>query len=254
MSKKPETPEMHGSAADPAGHADDKQTKRPARTTRSVSAECARRQITEAALDIVRDHGTEALTHAAVAAATGFSKSNVLYHYTTKRDLWQALIERYVEHLDDEFNRALAPFAAKGVIRGRAILPSMILWYRRFTGPESDARWPQVGAQLMALHREDETLTEPIRAWYRRLYDDIAASGLDPLRACGVMLMMDGLFNAGKLGINTFSPEKALALMESALDWVYPPDSAERRMIEAVVRENSADDGTTNEPHTRPPC
>lgn len=203
---------------------------------RAASAEAARQSMMAAARELIRENGTDGLTHAAIARRTGFSKSNVLYHFATKNDLWHALIDDYVDHLDAEFSRSLEPFLREGIPRDRAILPSMVLWYRRFSGDE--AGWPIVGALLMTLRREDPGLTEPIRSWYRKLYADIARSGLDPVRARGVMLMFDGLFNAGKLGVNIFTAEEADALMTSAIDWTYP-DGAERRGIDRILKREA---------------
>jgi AcrR family transcriptional regulator len=60
---------------------------------RSVSRSATRRRLLDAAVAVVRREGPRALTLDAVAAEAGVSKGGLLYHFATKDDLVDALIE-----------------------------------------------------------------------------------------------------------------------------------------------------------------
>jgi AcrR family transcriptional regulator len=198
--------------------------------------ERVRREILAAARAEILLCGTGRLTHQSIARRIGQSKASVLYHFPTKKALWEALIADYVVHLEKGAEAAAAHFVAAGLTPGEAVIPSMVLWYRSFCrGTEG---WPKVGVALMGLHIHDRSLTEPIRRWYEALYRDIGQSGLPAREAGMVMMFFDGMFNAVKLGIDTLSPEKAEELQMFALELLFK-DAPEKL---AAVKKVIADD------------
>ena len=59
-----------------------------------MSRPSARERLLDAAVAVVRRDGAQALTLDAVAAEAGVSKGGLLYHFRSKRDLLDALVER----------------------------------------------------------------------------------------------------------------------------------------------------------------
>src|SRR3954463_2370414 len=78
-----------------------------------------RDRLLDAAAAVVKRDGAQALTLDAVAAEAKVSKGGLLYHFKTKRDLVQAMIERWLGEFQGEIEAADHPFA-RGYVRGGA--------------------------------------------------------------------------------------------------------------------------------------
>jgi AcrR family transcriptional regulator len=150
-----------------------------------------RERLLDAAAGVVRRDGAHALTLDAVAAAAGVSKGGLLYHFRSKRDLLDAMIERWVQGWQDHIDAAAGEdgFAAgyvNATDRG---------------GADPGQREAEFGL-LAALIAEPEVL-EVVRqrytVWQARLEDE----GGDPIAATVARLAADGLWLADLLG---FSP------------------------------------------------
>jgi len=78
-------------------------------------------------------------------------------------------------------------------------------------------------------------LVEPIRAWYKSLYDRIGRSSADTVRGYVAMMVFDGFFNSSKMGVMTLSDEEMDAMQMHVLREAYAarPDMLE--VIEAVI-------------------
>lgn len=190
----------------------------------------SRRAMLAAARALLLEGGVEAVAHAAVAERLAMSKSAVLYHFPTKRALWEGLVAEYVEHLDEEKAAHEAPWIAQGFSPDEAVLPGMRGWYASFR--ENKAGWVDVGASLIGFAKHDAALIEPIRSWYRRLYAQIEASGLEKSAAFAAMMAFDGFFNATKLGILVLSPEETDAVARRVLKAAFADRPARWAAIE----------------------
>ncbi|KAB8193705.1 TetR family transcriptional regulator [Nonomuraea phyllanthi] len=60
-----------------------------------------RDELLDAAEELLRDQGSDALTLAAVAERAGVSKGGLLYHYGSKDALIKGMVERLIEDFDD---------------------------------------------------------------------------------------------------------------------------------------------------------
>lgn len=176
-----------------------------------AKGERSRQAMIDAAHGIMLESGIESLSHSAIAAKTGLTKSAVHWHFPTKRSLWEALIADYVEHLAGEEARHEAVFVGMGFTPEEAVLPAMKTWYEDFR--ENRRGWVGIGSALIGLARHDPELVEPIRAWYRGLYGRIEASGLDKAAAFAAMMTFDGFFNSSKMGILVLSAEETNEIM-----------------------------------------
>lgn len=194
--------------------------------------EASREAILRTSRAIILEEGIEKLAHGAIAARLGLSKSAVLYHYSSKRALWEALIAQYVGHLSEEEARHEAPYIASGLSPEEAILPAMRDWFMDFS--RNAEGWVEIGSALIGLHQNDKALLEPIRGWYRDLYGRIAQSGLPREKAFAAMMTFDGLFNSMKLGLFVLDRDAAERISRQVLEDLFKDQPGKLAKIEAV--------------------
>ena len=84
-----------------------------------------RKRLLDAAASVVRRDGAKALTLDAVAAEAGVSKGGLLYHFKTKRDLLDAMLEGWVEEFGTEI---AAAEEGKGFAHGYVKASDMTGW------------------------------------------------------------------------------------------------------------------------------
>jgi AcrR family transcriptional regulator len=63
-----------------------------------------RAKLLEAAGAVIRRDGAQALTLDAVAAQAGVSKGGLLYHFASKRELLDGLVERWLDEFQDDID------------------------------------------------------------------------------------------------------------------------------------------------------
>jgi AcrR family transcriptional regulator len=119
-----------------------------------------------AAAAVVRRDGAGALTLDAVAAEAGVSKGGLLYHFKTKRDLLDAMLEGWLEEFASEI---AAAEEGKGFAHGYVAASDISTW-------AAGERATEFGL-LAAMVDEPGTL-EGVRARYAGWQDRLAADGL----------------------------------------------------------------------------
>jgi AcrR family transcriptional regulator len=139
-----------------------------------------RDRLLNAAGAVVRRDGAQALTLDAVAAEAGVSKGGLLYHFGTKRELIEALVDRWLS----EFERDIAA-AGPGFVRGYVLA--------------SDPREDELG--LLAAFAADPSVLVKARERYAIWQDRVEREGSDPVDATVARLAADGLWLAELLGI-----------------------------------------------------
>lgn len=72
-----------------------------------LGTEIRKDQIAEAALDIVRSHGIQALNVSAVAEKVGIVPSAIYRHFKSKNDIVGAVLERIQSHLQSHFQEVV---------------------------------------------------------------------------------------------------------------------------------------------------
>ena len=75
-----------------------------------------RAKLLEAASAVIRRDGAQGLTLDAVAAEAGVSKGGLLYHFASKRDLLDGLVERWLDEFQEDIDAAGPGFVA-GYVR-----------------------------------------------------------------------------------------------------------------------------------------
>ncbi|MCF2529140.1 TetR/AcrR family transcriptional regulator [Yinghuangia soli] len=143
----------------------------------------------DAAEQLLAEHGTTALTLAAVAARAGVSKGGLLYHFGTKEALVKALVQRLVE----EFDQAVSDRAEQGDgspgTYTRAYVETTFDIVTDRDPARARRRWAVVAAAATASDLA-EPLRDATRRWHR--HED----GVDVVAARIVRLAVDGLWEA----------------------------------------------------------
>lgn len=195
-----------------------------------------KKQILEAARKELLSKGASALSHQGIANRLGQSKATILYHYPTKKALWEALVDDYVAHLNIEEEKAMAPFLMAGLTPGEAIIPAMIPWYRRFHLNKEG--WASIGVALMGLHIHDHNLTRPIRSWYKSLYNKVYSGGFHKDNAQMITMLFVGIFVSIKLGIEALSYEDTIRMQYRAVDALFNDSPEKLKIIKKILADS----------------
>src|SRR4051794_250778 len=137
-------------------------------------------KLLDAAAAVVRRDGAQALTLDAVAAQAGVSKGGLLYHFKSKRELIEAMIERWLADFQREIDTADPHF-----VRG---------WVRA-----SEPAGEELG--MLAALVAEPSLLAGVREQYAIWQDRVERAGADPVDATVARLAADGLWLAELLGL-----------------------------------------------------
>lgn len=156
-----------------------------------------RDQILDALQQILVSKGPSAVTLEAVAARAGVSKGGLLYHFNTKRDLYDGLAKRLRQSEEEEFVKA----RELGIVEG----------FLRSSVTECSEGAAGYWALLTAMQGSREDLSEEALAdvnyvfnqWSVLLEEEIT----DPTLAGIIRLVGDGLFLTAVSGLPQPSPE-----------------------------------------------
>jgi AcrR family transcriptional regulator len=171
-----------------------------------------RQRLLDAAAAVVRRDGAGALTLDAVAAEAGVSKGGLLYHFRSKRDLLDAMLEGWVEEFATEI---AAAEEGKGFAHGYVKASDMSTW-------AAAERATEFGL-LAAMVDEPGTL-ERVRARYAAWQNQLAAQAADPVDATVARLAADGLWLNDLLGLAPPAGELREQVMERMLGLATPID------------------------------
>lgn len=152
-----------------------------------MSRRSRKMDILHAASKIVKEKGIFNLTLDAVALEAGLSKGGLLYHYPSKEELVQGM----VEHLASNYREKIANKAeANAEEKGR--------WIRAYLDVTFNQMYQNkdMHSGLLAAKAVNENLLDPIRALYSDWQDEISKDGLDPVKATIIRLAIDGVWLA----------------------------------------------------------
>ena len=140
-----------------------------------------RARLLEAAGAVIRRDGAQALTLDAVAAQAGVSKGGLLYHFGSKRELLDGLVERWLDEFQRDIDDAGGTFP--------------IGYVRASDGAKAEE------AGLLAALIADPAVLAAVRERYATWQDRVVTEGGDPVEATVARLAADGLWLADLLGI-----------------------------------------------------
>ena len=141
----------------------------------------ARDRVLDAYETLLIETGPGAATLDAVAAAANVSKGGLLYHFASKRDLLDGLVERWLDEFQEDIDAAGPGFVA-GYVRA-----------------SDGAKAEEAG--LLAALVADPAVLATVRERYATGQDRVATEGGDPVEATVARLAADGLWLADLLGL-----------------------------------------------------
>ena len=163
-----------------------------------------RDRLLDAAGVVVMRDGAQALTLDAVAAEAEVSKGGLLYHFKSKRELLDAMVERWLAEFDTEIAAAGGNTFAGGYVRATDM-----------SGWAAADRATEFGF-LAALvdHPGLELVRERYAGWQERL----VADSDDAVQATVARLAADGLWLADLLGLAPPEGELRSAVLDRLIE------------------------------------
>src|SRR3954451_20801993 len=160
-------------------------------------------RLLDAAATVVHRDGAQALTLDAVAAEAEVSKGGLLYHFKSKNELVQAMVERWLTEFEREIDEAD---------------PSFVRGYVKASAPECNELGMLAG--LVA----DPSLVVGVRRQYGIWQDRAEREGRDPVDATVARLAADGLWLAELLGMGPPTGELRGQVLERLTNLAEPLD------------------------------
>ena len=176
---------------------------------RRANGRATRQKILAAARAIIIEKGTDSLSIDRVIKAAGVSKGSFMYHFHTRQDLIEALVNEYAAHLN-EVETELAG-KAKGDL---PMLAGYADWYKKFTSGKIDSGSSPLVALAMS-SRENRKFMAPVRDWYRSYFDRVKTQACGADRALVYTLAYDGLFFHHLFGIDVLTQDEKKLIMDT---------------------------------------
>lgn len=149
----------------------------------------ARERLLDAAETVVNERGVSAMTLEAIAAQAKVSKGGLLYHFPSKEAVVLGMVTRMVAMIEERFAAELASEPPGKGRHARTLLRLMM-----DTG--SGSLFPQVqkvASPLRASMVDNPEMLEPIRRFFRKVYQGMIDDGLPPNRSWLILATLDGL-------------------------------------------------------------
>ncbi len=168
--------------------------------------------ILDAAGAVVFKHGIANLTIDAVAEKVGLSKGGVLYHFGTKEQLIEAMVQRIADQWRDGFNEGYEN-AAEGPGRAaRGMLEQVLSDSKAWTKEIRNA-----SSALFAALAYDPKLLAPMQEVYREMHQRLADDNLPRGVAVTVIAAIDGMWLWWVLGLRKLD-EDLIDQVRTSLD------------------------------------
>jgi len=158
----------------------------------------SRTLILDSAETVVARDGSRRLTIDAVVSQSGLSKGGVLYHFPNKTALLAGMVDRMVDGVRGDVDKAETRAAKTGEPAAVEIVSALT----RRGGKDR-----QVSQALLAAIAEQPELLDPARALIEMIDDRLADTASDPILMHILTLAIDGLHHRDLLGFPTFTPK-----------------------------------------------
>jgi|SRR5690606_4596927 AcrR family transcriptional regulator len=155
--------------------------------------------ILDAAQRIAAQRGAGRITLDEVARESGLSKGGLLYHFSSKEALLQAMLERLIERTSAVREAHEATLAGQPWATLRAALA---------TRHEPAVLDPHVAMAILTAAAEQPSLLDPLREHIAALRDRIVQENGDSPMAWLLWAAADGLLFQELLGISPWAPEQ----------------------------------------------
>jgi AcrR family transcriptional regulator len=167
--------------------------------------------ILNAANKVILEKGANALTLEAVAHEAGISKGGLLYHFPSKKQLIQGMIESMIARVDATLKEELVQ--SSGDYMAAYIRAS----FKTETGPE------QVSYALFAAISNDPALINPLRARFLKVQNEIVAAAASEEVGTIIRLALDGLWISDLFGFAPPSSELRVKMLDALLQIAQNP-------------------------------
>lgn len=144
----------------------------------------AQERILAAATEIAKELGTAHLSLEAVAARAGVSKGGLLYHFSSKAKLLEAIVEDHVAALDETITKAANADAGNENAYARAYVDAFRV--------ECSSNEPPPSGLLAAIAENPEFL-DPVRRFQSEVVQRFRSECADPLPAIVAFLAIEGI-------------------------------------------------------------
>jgi AcrR family transcriptional regulator len=173
-----------------------------------------REALLDAAECVLFEHGTQALTLAAVAERAGVSKGGLLYHFPTKEALIKGLVARVIE----EFDTLIASYddGTPGSY-SRAYVEATFAIMTGAEATRTRRRWTVITAAAA-----DPALIAPLREAMARWHRRDPSEEADPVSGIVVRLAAEGLWEVAVHDPELYDAEQYAALRQRMLDLLKP--------------------------------
>lgn len=162
-----------------------------------------RDRLLDAAATVVMRDGAQALTLDAVAEEAEVSKGGLLYHFKSKRELVEGMVERWLSEFEKDIS-------AEG--------PDFVTSYIKASAPAGN----ELG--MLAALIADPSLLVAVRKQYGIWQDRVEREGRDPVDATIARLAADGLWLAELLGMGPPTGELRERVLQRLLKLAEPMD------------------------------
>jgi AcrR family transcriptional regulator len=171
-----------------------------------------RENILRSANKVILDKGADALTLEAVAEEAGISKGGLLYHFPSKKNLIQGMIESMIAKVDSALEEEL-------VKSGGNYLEAYIrASFKTETEPD------QISYALFAAISNDPELIKPLQARFFKMQDEISAAAPSEEIGTIIRLALDGLWISDLFGFAPPSSELRAKMLYTLLEITKKPD------------------------------
>ncbi|OQY86880.1 MAG: hypothetical protein B6D42_00310 [Anaerolineae bacterium UTCFX5] len=166
-----------------------------------------RESILNAASNVVNEHGAAQLTLDATAAAAGVSKGGLLYHFPSKDQLIEALLDAYLDGFDARIEALLKSNGDSE--RAGQYLRAYV--QASFEDPLPDAPYSAAALAIVTAHPELKVkIAKRYEHWQARVLQD----GLPADRALAIMLATDGVWATELLGLRALDGDRRSSIRD----------------------------------------
>lgn len=180
---------------------------------------------------IVRE-GVGRLSIDKIVKESGTSKGAFLYHFKNRKALFCALVEEYVDHLNERMNFHMSKYqdAEEPLILGYAS------WYEDFD--KDDGGFAVLGVALLALLLHEPDALKPFHDWYAKVFKMVQDSPIKTPQLLTAIMAFEGFFFTHKMGFDSLDKETKEATWKYTIEQVAP--QPKRKTVESSKEKISA--------------
>lgn len=172
-----------------------------------MARKSSRDAILDAAERVVMRNGLKGTTVDAVAVEAGVSKGGLFYHFASKQEMLQRVIDRHVEKYLELRDKIILELPDSKSRKLRAMLQAF------FSEP---MRHKDSLSNILAL-LDDATLREKIYLLKKKMFEEMSQDTARPEQAALAMMAVDGLWMSNMYGAPLFSEELMKKVMDELL-------------------------------------